>query len=68
MDGRVVKATGLRSVGEIFVGSNPTPCTSELLNNTSEVKNCLIQAYIIVCVLAAEYKHVFQHVDFDHHL
>ena len=24
-DGRVVKATGLRSVGAIFVGSNPTP-------------------------------------------
>ena len=35
----MVKATGLRSVGAIRVGSIPTPCISELSYDISEIKN-----------------------------
>lgn len=34
---RVVKERVLRTLAEMRVGSNPTPCTSELSNDISEV-------------------------------
>ena len=39
MDVRVVKERVLRTLVERRVGSNPTPCTSELSTDTSEVRS-----------------------------
>ena len=41
MDVRAVKEKALRAFAEMRVGSNPTPCTSELSNDTSEVRSRL---------------------------
>lgn len=46
MDVRVVKERVLRTLVAKRVGSNPTPCTSELSNDTSEVKKCLSAYYM----------------------